>query len=74
MRFRNLAILAGSAAIAVAPVAAEVRSAAPVGEAEELFGEDSNILGAALGVAIGAALVYGLVKLTDDDEETPVSP
>ncbi|MBB3035341.1 hypothetical protein [Alteriqipengyuania lutimaris] len=77
MPIRKLAIIAGAAAIATAPLAAQAsatqtRIAAPVSEAEDLAGMN-GIAGAALGVAIGAALIFGLKELTDDDGDDSVS-
>lgn len=77
MRIRNLAIIAGAAAIAAAPLAAQSSAAqprvgAPVVEADDIGGM-SGIAGAALGIAIGAALIFGLKELTDDEEEDSVS-
>ena len=74
MRIRNLAILAGATAIAAAPLAAQqARTTAPVA-AEEEIGGVSGIAGAALGVAIGAAIIFAFVELTEDDEpDAPIS-
>ena len=75
MNIRKLAITAGALAIAAAPLAAQstqARVAAPVDEAEEIAGMN-GLAGALLGVAIGAGLIYGLIELTDDEEDEPAS-
>ncbi|WP_114954345.1 hypothetical protein [Sphingosinicella terrae] len=80
MRFKPLAALAAislvvgsSAATAqsVAPAAPVVdRAGAQSDEANELFGGSTILI---IGAVVLALAIWGIIELTDDDEE-PVSP
>jgi hypothetical protein len=72
---KKLMAAAAAFALTASPVmaagnaqAAPVRDAAPVGQSEELFGEDGG--GWLLFVLLGAAAVVGLILALDD----PASP